>query len=215
MRVRRTTVPGICVVAGVLPWARFHEPGHLYGLLACALLALAVLPTVLLLVAFGVPYLTSGLIPREWRANFRGWRAHRSWRPIPRSKQRSSCIPKWLSYAVKAADRWQCQGVVAVIGDNRKVIGYERCCRTEHLQIDHVIPWSLGGLTALLNLITLCDVCNRTKSNYFERRNGTVCYNPFPGLNRQHLAAAILQSERRVRVNPLRWTRAAHSLGWI
>jgi hypothetical protein len=191
MRVRRTTVPGICVVAGVLPWARFHEPGHLYGLLACALLALAVLPTVLLLVAFGVPYLTSGLIPREWRANHR--------QKYTRESQKSARIPAWLVRATKAADRYRCV----------------HCGRAEHLQIDHVIPWSLGGMTALFNLMTLCDVCNRTKSNYWVRRNGTVCYNPFRGLNRPAVAAAITRSERRRRANPLRWTRAAHSLGWI
>lgn len=191
MRTRRTTVPCISVVFGVLPWARFGEPGHLWGLLASALLALAVLPTVLLLIAFGVPYLTSGLVPREWRARHR--------QKYTRASQHSAYIPVWLRRACLAADRHRCA----------------HCGSQIQLQIDHVIPWSLGGLTALFNMITLCGVCNRTKSNYFERSNGTVCYNPFPGLDRQQVAAAILRSERRHRVNPLRWTRAAHSLGWI
>lgn len=215
MRTRRSMVPAISAVTGVLPWARFHEPGHLYGLAACALLALVLLPLLLLFVVFGVPYLTAGLVPREWRARFRHWRAHRAWRPIPRSKQRSSRIPAWLDRAVKAADRYQCAGVVPHLGKDGKISWFEPCIRREHLQVDHLIPWSLGGLTALFNLVTLCDVCNRTKSNYWVRRNGTVCYNPFPGLNRQQVAAAITVSERRRRLSPLRWVWAAHSLGWI
>jgi len=207
MKTRRTMIPCISAVFGVLPWFRLDEPGHFYGLAACALLALAVLPTVLLLIAFGVPYLTSGLIPREWRANYRQGR--------DRNQQHSAYIAAWLRRAILAADRHCCAGVVPVTDRRGRVTGYKRCRRAEHLQIDHVIPWSLGGLTALFNMVTLCDVCNRTKSNYFERRNGTVCYNPFPGLNRQHVAAEILRSERRRRLNPLRWVRAAHSLGWI
>jgi 5-methylcytosine-specific restriction endonuclease McrA len=216
MKARRSLVPVISLLAGVIPWARYGEPGHLYGLGASVLLTLLLLPLGLLFVVFGVPYFTAGLFPREQRAKFRHWRAHRIWpKPVLRSQQRSSRIPKWLEYAVKTADRWQCQGVVALTDKRGNVVGYERCCRTQSLQIDHVIPWSLGGLTALFNLVTLCDVCNRTKSNYFERRNGTICYNPFPGLDRQHIAAEILQSERRRRMSPLRWVLAAHSLGWI
>jgi hypothetical protein len=191
MKTRRSMVPCISAVAGVLPWARFHEPGHVYGLAVCALLALVLLPTLLLFVVFGVPYLTAGLIPREWRANYR----HR----YDRADQKSARIPAWLRRATLAADRHRCA----------------HCGSPDRLQIDHVIPWSLGGLTALFNLVTLCDVCNRTKSNYWVRRNGTVCYKPFPGLNRLNVAAAITVSERRRRLNPLRWVWAAHSLGWI
>jgi hypothetical protein len=179
------------VAAGALPWARLHEPGHLYGLAAAALLALLVLPSVLLLVVFGVPYLTAGLVPREWRANYRG--------KYTRESQKSAYIPAWLRRAVLAADRHRCV----------------HCGRADDLQIDHVIPWRLGGLTALLNMMTLCGPCNRFKSNYYRRRNGTVCYNPFKGFDRPAVAAAILDSERRHRLNPLRWVFAAHGLGWI
>ena len=33
------------------------------------------------------------------------------------------------------------------------------------LHVDHIIPWSKGGETALRNLQTLCSVCNLGKSN--------------------------------------------------
>ena len=35
------------------------------------------------------------------------------------------------------------------------------------LQIDHKIPFSLGGLTVLDNLQTLCSECNLSKGNRF------------------------------------------------
>ena len=35
------------------------------------------------------------------------------------------------------------------------------------LQVDHVTPWSKGGLTVLENLQTLCSICNGGKSNVF------------------------------------------------
>jgi len=44
------------------------------------------------------------------------------------------------------------------------------CGRTRHddvtLHIDHVLPYSLGGLTVMSNLQTLCDECNLGKSNH-------------------------------------------------
>lgn len=33
------------------------------------------------------------------------------------------------------------------------------------LHVDHIVPWSKGGLTVLENLQTLCSVCNLGKSN--------------------------------------------------
>ena len=32
-------------------------------------------------------------------------------------------------------------------------------------QVDHVVPWSRGGRTVLLNGVVSCAPCNRTKSN--------------------------------------------------
>jgi ATP-dependent helicase IRC3 len=43
------------------------------------------------------------------------------------------------------------------------------CCgvnsREGYLQIDHIVPFSMGGKTSLENLQTLCNICNRCKSN--------------------------------------------------
>ncbi|HRF53391.1 MAG TPA: HNH endonuclease [Aquimonas sp.] len=36
------------------------------------------------------------------------------------------------------------------------------------LHVDHIVPWSKGGETALENLQTLCSVCNLGKSNLHE-----------------------------------------------
>ncbi|MDR0540570.1 MAG: HNH endonuclease [Spirochaetaceae bacterium] len=33
------------------------------------------------------------------------------------------------------------------------------------LEIDHIVPWSLGGKTDLTNAQVLCRNCNRRKSN--------------------------------------------------
>jgi len=39
------------------------------------------------------------------------------------------------------------------------------CGREYHLQIDHIFPWSKGGLTEVDNLQVLCKKCNYEKSN--------------------------------------------------
>src|SRR4051794_29878528 len=43
----------------------------------------------------------------------------------------------------------------------------QRCHATEHLQMDHVWPWSLGGPTGFSNLQTLCRRCNAIKGAFF------------------------------------------------
>lgn len=39
------------------------------------------------------------------------------------------------------------------------------CGSTHRLQIDHIVPWSLGGLTEKENLQVLCQSCNLKKGN--------------------------------------------------
>lgn len=46
--------------------------------------------------------------------------------------------------------------------DNNQCI---ECKSTKELQIDHIIPFSLGGKTTEDNLQTLCKTCNCSKGN--------------------------------------------------
>lgn len=106
-------------------------------------------------------------------------------------------IPARLRRAVLAADRHRCCW----------------CGVREGLQVDHVKPWSRGGLSALWNMVTLCGYHNKVKSNYWVARDGYVFYRPFNGHGDKGTAAQILAFELRHRWNPLRWIRAGWSLG--
>jgi HNH endonuclease len=127
------------------------------------------------------------LIPRTWRS---WWRRGR---PRPH-------IPDRLRYRVQRADRWQCV-----------YCGYHY-----DLQLDHVRPWSAGGLSSLWNLVTLCGTCNRAKSNYWRYRSGRIIYRAYTADGAERMpsrseiagAALILAAERHARLSPLRWARA-------
>jgi hypothetical protein len=144
-----------------------------------------------LLSIHSVPLLLVPSRTRKW------WR-----RGADRSAQRSSYIPRHLRLAVLAADR-------------------NRCCfcgTTEGLAIDHIFPWSLGGLTVMWNLAVLCKYHNTVKSNYWRFRSGHHVYVPFKSpagmnVNNKPLAAEILAFELRHRWNPGRWIRAGWALG--
>lgn len=64
-------------------------------------------------------------------------------------------IPLGLRYKVLRKDNFQCVACGRTTDDNIK------------LHIDHKKPFSLGGLTELDNLQTLCDQCNIGKSNKY------------------------------------------------
>lgn len=128
------------------------------------------------------------LVPRRVRM------ARRHDRPRPQ-------IPRWLRRAVYAADRFRCV----------------YCGSGEKIQLDHVIPWSFGGLTTLWNLVTLCGKCNRIKSNYWKSDTGKVYYRAWTmtdsraAVGTMGMAGMIHARELRARRNPARWVRAART----
>jgi hypothetical protein len=164
-------------------WEHFGQPLHTAGL--GAVLALGALAGIMvpgLIVSAGALPLL--LVPGRLRM----WHRHRHlYRPA---------IPVFLRRAVYAADQYRC----CYCGDTVK------------LQLDHIRPWSRGGLSALWNLMTLCGRCNRLKSNYWVARDGYVFYNPFAGSGNMPAAAAILAFEKRHRWNLLRWMRVGVAL---
>ncbi len=64
-------------------------------------------------------------------------------------------IPLGMRYKVLRKDNFQCVACGRKTDDGIK------------LHIDHKVPYSLGGLTELNNLQTLCDQCNIGKSNKY------------------------------------------------
>ena len=169
--------------AAVIGWAIEGEPLQWTGL-AGFLLPGIVAGLMLPGLAASVTALPLLLVPDRLRI----W--HRQDRPRPN-------IPARLRRAVYAADRHRCCW----------------CGSGQGLQVDHVKPWSRGGLSALWNMVTLCGICNKVKSNYWVARDGYVFYRPFAGHGNKAVAADILAYELRHRWNPLRWVRAGWSLG--
>lgn len=141
---------------------------------------------VLIVTVFGgvLAWLHQGLlagcvVPRQLRI------AYRRNRPRPG-------VPQRIRRMVMAADRRRCV-----------------YCRSQlSPQLDHIVPWSAGGLTVLWNLAVLCGPCNRVKSNYNRDRRGKVWYRPFPGKSNAKQAELILLAELARRRNVLRWLRA-------
>lgn len=180
-------------VAAMSGWEDLGEPLRMTGL------GLLLVPGIFLgLIAPGIAVSASSLplllIPNRMRI---WWRRGQDHRPY---------IPLWLRYAVYAADRRRC------------------CyCGSEwQLQLDHVRPWSRGGLSVMWNMMTLCGPCNRIKSNYWVDRDGYVHYRVFADSgskkltaevrDSQRIAAEILAYELRHRWRPGRWVRAGWTL---
>jgi 5-methylcytosine-specific restriction endonuclease McrA len=140
---------------------------------------------VALLLAVGTPVLLARaaspavLVPRHWRMSYRRDRP----RPSIRTQTRRR---------VMRADRRRCV----------------YCGSRDQLQLDHIIPWSFGGLTCVWNLMVLCGTCNRVKSNYWKSPHGKVYYRAWKNSGNAGLAGQILACELRHRYSPLRWLRA-------
>lgn len=186
--VSRGITFGPAVAVPAWGWAQLGQPEHLAGLAVFLVLGLWLIPAAVVVLLFFGPRSLPALVPRQQRKKYR----HRR----PREEQRSSRISKFQRRVCYAADRYKCA-----------------YCRVRYsqgeLNCDHYLPWSQGGLTVLLNLVTLCRACNVTKSNYWPG----VHYRPVEGSDNLALAIAILAAERRHRFNPLRLTRAAWALG--
>lgn len=76
--------------------------------------------------------------------------------PIPHNKAHNRRDPSpRLRFEVLARDKFTCQYCGASPSKDPSV----------KLHIDHIIPWSKGGLTTIDNLQTLCSTCNLGKSD--------------------------------------------------
>jgi hypothetical protein len=83
---------------------------------------------------------------------------------VPRPRHRSAnprTINVRLRYRILHRDHFRCQACGKSPATEAGV----------KLQIDHIIPWSKGGLTIPKNLRTLCKICNIGKSNLTETLN--------------------------------------------
>lgn len=70
--------------------------------------------------------------------------------PLVRTGEREE-IPKITRILVYARDNGRCR----------------RCEARDHVEIDHVIPWSAGGPDTSNNLRLLCHDCNQQRSNFW------------------------------------------------
>ena len=71
------------------------------------------------------------------------------------AESRSRYVPADVSHAVKQRDNCQCT-FIALDG--------LRCSETRRLQIDHVVPYALGGKNSTDNLRLLCPAHNQLEA---------------------------------------------------
>jgi len=133
-------------------------------------------------------------------------RARASWRHVHDVRPH---IPDRLRRWVYAADGYACVACGQVRGQP-----CEWCDGLVVLQLEHVKAWSWGGLTSLWNLITLCEHCNRVKSNYWIM-NGRAYYRGWEDADDIEAAHAILMAGLAAQRSPARLARLAwaHWLG--
>lgn len=176
-------------------WADLREPLRYEGLGIMAAASLLIVPVAVLVLLYFVPaFLRAGCVRRDWRKRYRQRHG--------RAGARSAYIRAALKRVVFFADRYRCASC------------HMTWAQAGHLEIDHVMPWSLGGLTTLFNCMALCPRCNKIKSNYWRYRSGHRVYVPFEGWANETAAAEILRRELRHRWNLFRLLRAAFALGF-
>jgi 5-methylcytosine-specific restriction endonuclease McrA len=73
---------------------------------------------------------------------------------------RKAASTKAASRNVPARMRW-----IILSRDGHRCVSCGATAKESALHIDHIIPWSKGGLTVMENLQTLCARCNIGKSN--------------------------------------------------
>jgi|SRR5215471_6014735 len=180
------------LIAFVLPllgalyiWQHWHRPAAWAGLVVLALVLGASWPVALVALIVCVPYSLSLIWPRRMRASYRSG--------ADRGEQRSSRVPKFIQQTVRYADRWSCVFCGRANPDLRQC------------PLDHRVPWSHGGLSALPNLFTLCTEHNRIKMTYWVDRHGVE----HGRTSDVFTARLIWAAERRARWSLLRWWRIA------
>ena len=139
-------------------------------------LAAAVIVALVLGAVLALAVPLPALVPADWRKRYRRDR------PRPHIRER-------FQRAVRRAYRHRCV----------------YCGQRGKGEIEHIMPWSLGGLTSYWNCTILCARCNRIKSNYWVFKSGYVVYRAWDDANNRQLAAEILNRELAARRNVLRW----------
>jgi len=147
----------------------------------------------LLLVAACYVHPRGLLFPRRWRQRWRATVRHGV-------RGKHDRITARLRRKVLAADGNRCVGC----GATARSSGHA-------LQIDHITPWIMGGLTWYPNLAALCKACNGMKGIYWVTPAGTVYYHATWGRSSLEGAAAIHAAELRARHRPGRVLRSARS----
>ena len=100
-----------------------------------------------------------------WRSDTPRIRAHtRKGSKVTLHPDHTRYIPKSLKREVDKRDRRMCQANWRLDPTLDKISG-QTCDSNEHLQYDHIIPYSRGGLTTLNNLQLLCRKHNLKKSD--------------------------------------------------